>query len=127
MTFGLFGSQYVPSPAHELRIGVWLPAERRPDTSVDSAPNAPAVDVTNTSGLRFVHLLTTFCTFVLPRDWYVSSSWIFPPSCVNRALNAWMTFLKYTITVSVARPAVFQPLLQAYCAIAEPSSCATFP
>ena len=27
----------------------------------------------------------------------------------------------------VARPAVFHPLLHAYCAIAEPSSCATLP
>ena len=71
-----------------------FPSDLRPDTNVDSAPNAPAVEVTYTSAFRFPNLLTTFWMFVLPRDWYVSWSTIFPPSCVKRALNAWMTFLK---------------------------------
>ncbi len=46
---------------------------------------------------------------------------------MNRALKALTTSLKYTITVSVASEAVFQPFAQAYCAIAEPSSWATLP
>jgi hypothetical protein len=65
----LFGSQYVPSPAHELRIGVLFPSERRPLTRVDRAPNAPAVDVTITSALTGFSRLTAFCTLLPPSDW----------------------------------------------------------
>ncbi len=94
MTFGSFGSQYVPSPAHELRIGVLFPSVRSPETSVDSAPNAPAVDVTTTSALTPFRRLTAFETFVLPSDWYVSLATILPPSCFQRAANAAVTSLK---------------------------------
>ena len=46
-----------------------LPSDRRPDTSVDSAPNAPAVDVTTTSASTRLSRLTAFWTLVLPSDW----------------------------------------------------------
>jgi hypothetical protein len=59
----------VPSPAQEFRIAVLLPSDRRPDTSVESAPKAPAVEVTITSALTPLRRLTAFWTFVLPRDW----------------------------------------------------------
>ena len=71
-----------------------LPRLRRPEISVESAPNAPAVDVTITSAFSLFRRLTAFCTLLPPSDWYVSWSTILPPSCVQRALNAWTTFLK---------------------------------
>ena len=62
--------------------------------SVESAPNAPAVDVTITSAFLPFSRLTAFCTLLPPSDWYVSWSTILPPSCVNRALNAATMSLK---------------------------------
>ncbi len=85
------------------------------------------MDVTITSACLPFSRLTAFVMFVLPSDWYDSSATILPPSCVKRALNALTTSLKYTITVSVASEAVFQPFAHAYCAIADPSSWATLP
>ncbi len=70
------------------------PAERSPETSVESAPNAPAVEVTKTSALVPVHLLTTLLMLLPPSDWYVSWSTTLPPSWVKRALNAATTSLK---------------------------------
>src|SRR5579864_523014 len=108
-------------------IGVLFPADRIPVTSVDRAPNAPAVEVTTTSAFTLFNLLIVFWTSFPPSEWYVSSATTLPPSCSHRALNACTTFLKYTITPSVARAALRHPLLHAYWAIAEPSSCATLP
>ena len=70
----------MPSPAHELRIGVLLPRLRRPEISVDNAPNAPAVDVTITSAFFAFNRLTAFCTSLPPSEWYVSWSTTLPPS-----------------------------------------------
>jgi len=84
----LAGSQYVPSPAHELMIGVLFPSVRKPEMRVDNAPNAPAVDVTMTLALTSLRRLTAFWTLLPPSDWYVSFATILPPSCLNRASNA---------------------------------------
>ena len=46
-----------------------LPSERSPDTSVESAPKAPAVAVTITSALLPLTRLTTFWTLLPPSDW----------------------------------------------------------
>ena len=62
--------------------------------SVESAPNAPAVDVTITSALSSFSRLTAFCTLLPPSDWYVSCATILPPSCLKRASNACTTSLK---------------------------------
>ena len=96
MTFGSFGSQYVPSPAQELSTGVLFPSDRRPVMIVDSAPNAPAVDVTITSAVTLFSRLIAFWTFVPPNvgSWYVSCATTLPPSCFQRAWNAAVTFLK---------------------------------
>ena len=56
--------QYVPSPAHELRIAVWLPSERRPETSAGNSPNAVAVTIT--SALRAFRRLTAAVTLFAP-------------------------------------------------------------
>ena len=74
-------------------MGVLFPSDRRPEIKVESAPKAPAVDVTITSALTPFSRVTAFWT-LLPPDWYVSSATIFPPSCFQRALNAWTTLRK---------------------------------
>jgi hypothetical protein len=75
-------------------IGVLFPSERRPLTSVESAPKAPAVDVTITSARTPLRRVTAFWTLLPPSDWYVSFATIVPPSCFQRASNACTTFLK---------------------------------
>ena len=64
-------TQYVPSPAHEFRIGVSFPSERRPATTAGRAPNAPAVAVTITSARSPFRRLTAFCQVagLPPSDW----------------------------------------------------------
>ncbi len=83
--------QYVPSPAHELRIGVSLPSDRSPETSAGSSPKAVAVTITSASALfsRLTAALTLFAPVA-----YVSLATISPPSSVKRASNASTTFLK---------------------------------
>ena len=63
---GRFGRAH---PKVRIEIGVSWPRARSPETSVDSAPNAPAVDVTITSALTLFRRLTTFCTLLPPSDW----------------------------------------------------------
>ena len=54
----------VPSPAHEFRIGVSLPSERRPETSAGSSANA--VEVTITSACASFSRLTAASTLLAP-------------------------------------------------------------
>ena len=60
------------------------------------APNAPAVDVTMTSASTLLSRVTTFWyeAGLPPSDWYDSSATTRPPSCRQRALNAWTTLRK---------------------------------
>ena len=99
---------------------------------VGIAAQGGAVAVTITSALTpFSRVVTACHDAALPppagADWYVSFATILPPSCFHRASNACTTFLKYTITVSVASAALRQPFAHANSAIAEPSSWATLP
>ena len=99
---------------------------------VGIAPHGGAVAVTMTSDLTPFRRVVTAChDAALPppagADWYVSFATTLPPSCFHRASNACTTFLKYTITVSVASAALRHPFAHAYWAIADPSSWATLP
>src|SRR5438093_530287 len=76
-------------------IGVLLPSDRRPEMSVDSAPNAPAVDVTITSALTPFRRLTVLLTSLPPSEWYVSWS---------------MTFSAHAFAIGALFPCVSQVL-----------------
>ena len=73
-----------------------LPSVRRPVMNGPSAPYAPAVEVTITSAFTLLIRLTAFPTLLPPKaaSWYVSWSTILPPSCLKRAANAAVMFLK---------------------------------
>src|SRR5262245_8251800 len=92
VTFGFFGYQFVPSPAHEFISGVLMRRLRRPDTSAGQSPKV--VDVTITCPplvprMRLTSAGIWFCPWTK-----LSSRTTLPPSALKRFLNAAVTSLK---------------------------------
>src|SRR5262245_18115769 len=92
VTFGFFGYQFVPSPAHEFIRGVLMRRLRRPDTSAGQSPNV--VDVTMTwpflvPRIRLTRAGIWFCPWTK-----LSSRTTLPLSALKRFLKAAVTSRK---------------------------------
>src|ERR671936_153368 len=96
VTFGFFGYQFVPSPAHEFMIGVFTRRLRTPCVIAGQSPNVVEVTIT-WAPLVFRSRLTRLGTwFGPPKAEFVKLSLrtILPPRCVYRVVNALTTVWK---------------------------------
>src|SRR5919204_1230064 len=96
VTFGFFGYQFVPSPAHEFMIGVFTRRLRTPCMIAGQSPNVVEVTIT-WAPLVFRSRLTRLGTwFGPPKAEFVKLSLrtILPPRCVYRVVNALTTVWK---------------------------------